>query len=114
VVLDYLWGRSAERLLIVAPKVVKEGVPIRFVQLGHSSGANISLPAHSLRSVAIEMTGSGLGSVPLRRIVQVIEEVLHAAVTGSFKIEVKPTRLSLVAQSWHDTNLMPRIVFTMD
>jgi hypothetical protein len=113
IVLDYLWGKSAERLLATAPKVVKEGVPIRFVQIGHSSGANISLPAHSLRSVAIEMTGSGLGSVPLRRIVQVIEEVLQAAVVARFHIALKPTPLAQVERAWNNTAMMPRVVFTM-
>src|SRR6202050_3101586 len=34
VVLDYLWGKSAERLLIAAAKAGQEAVPIRFVQIG--------------------------------------------------------------------------------
>ena len=39
VVIDYLWGKSAERLLIAGAKAGKEAVPIRFVQVGAVSGA---------------------------------------------------------------------------
>jgi NADPH:quinone reductase-like Zn-dependent oxidoreductase len=113
IVLDYLWGRSAERLLITAPKVVKEGVPVRFVQVGHSSGVNITLPATALRSVAVQLMGSGLGSVPLRRIVNVVDELLHAAAAARFTIDIKPVPLSQVAQAWGIDRMMPRIVFTI-
>jgi NADPH:quinone reductase-like Zn-dependent oxidoreductase len=57
VVLDYLWGKSAEKLLITAAKEGKEAVPIRFIQIGTSSGANITLPGAVLRSSAIELMG---------------------------------------------------------
>jgi len=65
VVIDYLWGRSAERLLIAAAKAGKDSAPIRFVQVGSASGSDISLPSAALRSSAIELMGSGIGSVPL-------------------------------------------------
>ncbi|OYX75781.1 MAG: alcohol dehydrogenase, partial [Bradyrhizobium sp. 35-63-5] len=42
VVIDYLWGASAERLLIAAAKAGKDAVPIRFVQIGSVSGAEIT------------------------------------------------------------------------
>ena len=74
VVLDYLWGRSAECLLIAGSKV-RTDAPIRFIQIGTASGANITLPGTILRSRAIELMGSGLGSVPINRIVRAIEEV---------------------------------------
>ena len=34
VVLDYLWGRSAERMLVAAARAAEEGKRIRFVQIG--------------------------------------------------------------------------------
>jgi hypothetical protein len=38
VVLDYLWGKSAERLIAAGAKVGAEAVPIRFVQIGSVTG----------------------------------------------------------------------------
>ncbi len=63
VMIDYLWGRSAERLLIAAAKAGKDAVPIRFVQIGAASGDDITLPGAVLRSSAIELMGSGIGSI---------------------------------------------------
>lgn len=113
VVLDYLWGKSAERLLAAAAKTAQEGVPIRFVQIGHSSGANITLAAPTLRSAAIELMGSGLGSVALPRIIRTVDELFQAAVTGGFEIATKPVPLSQVEQMWAGDSTTPRIVFTM-
>src|ERR1700683_1402124 len=78
VVVDYLWGKSAERLLIAAAKAGAEAVPIRFVQIGAASGATISLPGAVLRSSAIELMGSGIGSVPLDRFLKAIDGLLQA------------------------------------
>ena len=64
IVLDYLWGPSAEKILIAGAKAGKEAVPIRFVQIGTASEPNISLPGAVLRSSAIQLMGSGIGSVP--------------------------------------------------
>jgi NADPH:quinone reductase-like Zn-dependent oxidoreductase len=113
VVLDYLWGKSAERILVAGAKAGKEGVPIRFVQIGNASGANITLPAAALRSTPIELMGSGLGSVPLNRIVGAVEELLRAAVNGGFEIATKTVALSEVEQAWSGDACHPRIVFTV-
>lgn len=113
VVLDYLWGQSAERLLIAGSKVGTD-TPIRFVQIGSAGGANITLPGGILRSTAIEIMGSELGSVSVNRIVATIEAVLQAAVPGHFAIATKPVPLSELDQTWSNDAYMPRIVFTID
>ena len=46
VVVDYLWGKSAERLLIAAAKAGK-AAPLRFVQIGSVSGETIGCQAPS-------------------------------------------------------------------
>jgi NADPH:quinone reductase-like Zn-dependent oxidoreductase len=112
VVLDYLWGRSAECLLIAGSRA-GTGAPIRFIQIGTAGGANITLPGAILRSTAIELKGSGLGSVSVNRIVRGIEEVLHAAVAGRFEIATKPVPLSEVEQAWSSDAYIPRVVFTV-
>jgi hypothetical protein len=112
VVLDYLWGQSAECLLTAGSKA-GTGAPISFIQIGTAGGTNITLPGSILRSTPIELMGSGLGSVPINRIVGAIEQVLRAAVAGHFEIATKPMPLSEVGQAWSGDSYMPRVVFTI-
>jgi NADPH:quinone reductase-like Zn-dependent oxidoreductase len=111
VVLDYLWGPSAERLLIAAAKAGEDTIPIRFVQIGAASAPTISLPSAVLRSSAIELMGSGIGSVPLHRQVQAIDELLQATVLRGFEIETKTVPLSEVEAVWTTDAGIPRTVF---
>lgn len=113
VVLDYLWGKSAEQILIAGTKAGKDGVPIRFVQVGNASGGTITLPASALRSVPIELMGSGLGSVPFDRIVAAIAELLQAAADSGFRIATETVPLSDVEQVWPGEACNPRIVFAV-
>lgn len=113
VVLDYLWGKSAERILIAGTKAGAEGVPIRFIQIGNSSGGNITLPASAIRSTAIELIGSGLGSIPLPRIVGSIQDLLHATAKAGFELATRTVPLSNVEQAWAGDANIPRVVFTI-
>ena len=114
VVIDYLWGRSAERILIAAAKAGAESVPIRFVQVGSASGSDITLPSAALRSSAITMMGSGLGSVSIEGFIRSIEGLLQAAVPAGFKIAVQSVPLSEVEQAWSQDDSARRTVFTLD
>jgi len=113
VVIDYLWGPSAERLLIAGAKAGRDAVPIRFVQVGSASGPNITLPSAPLRSSAIELMGSGIGSIPLDRFVNAIDGLLQATVPGGFKIAAKSVPLSEVEQAWPNDDSARRTVFTV-
>lgn len=112
VVLDYLWGPSARSILIAAARAAAENAPIRFVQIGAMSGAEISLPAAVLRSSAIEMKGSGLGSISLPRLVASIGGVLQAAGSARLALEYRTAPLSDRAASWTDDGA--RIVYLPD
>jgi NADPH:quinone reductase-like Zn-dependent oxidoreductase len=112
VVIDYLWGRTAERLLIAAAKAGKGATPIRFVQVGSVSGSDIALPSAVLRSSAIELMGSGIGSVPLDRLVLAIDGVLRATNPGGFQIAARPVPLSEVEHAWSLDDAR-RTVFTV-
>jgi NADPH:quinone reductase-like Zn-dependent oxidoreductase len=114
VVIDYLWGKSAERLLIAAAKAGPDAVPIRFVQVGSASGSDITLPSAVLRSSAIELMGSGIGSIPLHRLVRCVGELLQATAPGGFKIATTAVLLSDVEQAWANDDSTRRIVFTLD
>ena len=113
VVIDYLWGASAERLLIAAAKAGAEAVPIRFVQVGSVSGQTISLPSAVLRASAIELMGSGIGSIALGRLVSLTGDVLHAAASRGFRIAVDPVPLSEVAEAWSKSGSASRTVLTI-
>jgi NADPH:quinone reductase-like Zn-dependent oxidoreductase len=111
VVVDYLWGQSAESLLMAAAKVHQGARPMRFVQIGAISGGSINLPGAVLRSSAIELKGSGIGSVPLERLIQAIAEVLRATIPGGFAIATQAIPLSKVESAWNATGDSRRIVF---
>jgi NADPH:quinone reductase-like Zn-dependent oxidoreductase len=113
VVLDYLWGQSAERIIIAGAKAGKDAVPIRFVHIGSVSAPNITLPSAALRSSAITLMGSGIGSIPMDGIVKSVGELMRATVSGGFKIATKTFPLSEVEHVWAGANSMPRTVFQM-
>jgi len=114
VVVDYLWGASAERLLVAAAKGLPDGAPLRFVQVGSASGANITLPSAVLRSSAIALMGSGLGSVPRDKLAADIGELLQAAAARGFAIPVRAVPLPDVERAWGESDSAARTVFTVD
>lgn len=114
VVLDYLWGKSAERLLIAGAKAGAEAVPIRFVQIGSVSASEIMLPSAVLRSSAIELMGSGIGSVPLERLLHAIDGLMQATVPGGFKIAAESVAQSEVERAWAEGDSTRRTVFVVN
>jgi len=102
VVLDYVWGPSAEALIVAAAKSGPEAVPIRYVQIGAISGADITLPGAALRSSALQLMGSGIGSIPQPRLLAAIRSVLEAAPQAGLRIATRTRPLAQVAQAWDD------------
>jgi len=111
VVLDYLWGQSAELLLAAGAKAAPDAVPLRFVQIGSMSAPTITLPSAALRSSAIELMGNGIGSIPMPRLLGSIEQLLNATIPGGFEIATNPVPLSQVEDHWANEN-QARTVFT--
>jgi NADPH:quinone reductase-like Zn-dependent oxidoreductase len=113
VVVDYLWGKSAERLLVAAAKGLQDDAALRFVQVGSASGPNIALPSAVLRSKAITLMGSGLGSVPRDKLAADIGELLQTAATRGFAIPVRAVPLPEVERAWGESDSAARTVFTI-
>jgi NADPH:quinone reductase-like Zn-dependent oxidoreductase len=111
VVLDYLWGQSAERIIIAGAKAGKDAVPIRFVHIGSVSAPNITLPSAALRSSAITLMGSGIGSIRVNRMITAIDELIRATVPGGFQITTRTVPLSDVEHVWSTAESLPRTVF---
>jgi len=112
VVLDYLWGDSAEVLLAAAAHAAPEAVPIRFVSIGSTAGPKISLASALLRSSALDLLGSGLSSIPLPRLLKAVEEVFAATIPGGFEIPIKAVPLAQIAEYWNSEDARVRTVFT--
>jgi NADPH:quinone reductase-like Zn-dependent oxidoreductase len=102
VVLDYLWGPSAELILkAAAGHGSPEGEPrIRFVQIGSVSANAITLPAQLLRSSGVELLGSGLGSLSSQQILQSLRVMFAAVSKVPFAIDVDPVPLAKVEEAW--------------
>ncbi|CAE6690410.1 L-threonine 3-dehydrogenase [Paraburkholderia nemoris] len=113
VVLDYLWGPSARSLLIAAAKASADAYPVRFVQIGAISGADIVLPAAVLRATAITLLGSGIGSVTLPRLLHAVKEVLDATVPAGLQIATEAVPLADLNQHWESSDSQVRTVFTL-
>jgi hypothetical protein len=75
------------------------------------SAPNITLPSAVLRSSAITLMGSGIGSIPVDKIVKSIGELMQATIPGGFRIETQTFPLSEVERVWAVANNMPRTVF---
>jgi NADPH:quinone reductase-like Zn-dependent oxidoreductase len=112
VVLDYLWGPSAELLLASAAKVAPDAVPIRFIEIGSVSAPSITLPSAVIRSTAIELMGSGIGSVSMPRVFDAIAKVLNAAVPAGLQIATKAVSLREIELHWAVREGRARTVFT--
>ena len=113
VVLDYLWGQSAEALIVAAAKAGKEAVPIRYVQIGAVSGGSITLPSAALRSSGLVLMGSGIGSIALEGMLGAIGGVLQAVAPGKLKIETKVVSLADIEYTWNINTGASRVVFVM-
>jgi NADPH:quinone reductase-like Zn-dependent oxidoreductase len=113
VVLDYIWGSPAEKLLqTIAQKGLQKSSPrVRFIQIGNSAGGTISLAAATLRSSGLELLGSGFGSASLDEIRHALVEFFAEAAQAPYVFEVKAAPLSDVGALWNRKEEGARLVF---
>ena len=114
VVLDYLWGPSAEQIIIAAAKNGKDGARVRYVEIGSLGGETIQLPGQALRATGLELMGSGVGSVAIERLVAGIEEVMRVATPRHFEVKTRAVRLADVERAWAEDTGTPRLVFLVE
>ncbi len=114
VVLDFLYGNSAEAFLsaCVGPALGEAEPRLRFVQIGTLAGPNITLPAMVLRSSGLELLGSGLGALSHEELVKNIGEFLAAYRAGGFRIETETASLRDVEAAW-TRQTAARLVLTL-
>jgi NADPH:quinone reductase-like Zn-dependent oxidoreductase len=107
IVIDYTWGTPVEWIL----HAVKGGGlhtpyhPIRIVTVGNMAGDNMNLGSAQLRSSAIEIVGSGFGSLPPAAFAtmntEIIPDLLKLAAGGGLHIDTQSVPLSDVEKAWH-------------
>jgi NADPH:quinone reductase-like Zn-dependent oxidoreductase len=113
VVVDYLWGKSAETIIVAIAKAAEDARPVRFVQVGSSSGGDITLSGAALRSSAIVLMGSGIKSVSLPDLLAAVGHVFAATVPANLQIATRVLPLSDVQTAWDEDGGKARVVFVL-
>lgn len=114
IILDYLWGRTAECLIhAFAGKGSPAGEPrIRFVQIGSVTGSDIKLSSGVLRSSGLEILGSGFGSLSIQTLLSAIGDLFSSIVPAKLLIAIETASLSDVETAWNRNTGDRRLVFT--
>jgi NADPH:quinone reductase-like Zn-dependent oxidoreductase len=111
VVLDYLWCAPAEMLLSAIAKSQHAAARVRYVQIGAMAGADISLPAATLRSTRLELLGSGFTGGSIAKLFESMGQFLQLAAREPFQIRTKSAPLSEVESLWNAAQSGARLVF---
>jgi NADPH:quinone reductase-like Zn-dependent oxidoreductase len=113
VVVDYLWGKSAQTIIVAIARAAEDARPVRFVQVGSASGSDITLPGAALRSSAIVLMGSGIKSVSLPDLLAAVGHVFAATVPANLQIATRVLPLSDVQTAWDEDGGKARVVFVL-
>lgn len=115
IVIDYLWGHTAEIILGCLKGNGSFTNKIRYVSVGSMSGDLIQLSAANLRSVDLQLTGSGLGAWTKLQVKQLFSDILpemfELAAKGKLKVKNTTVKLENIAELWNmDVNDGQRLV----
>jgi NADPH:quinone reductase-like Zn-dependent oxidoreductase len=104
VIIDYLWGHTAE-LILSSLKGSGSFTPYtRYVSVGSITGDLIHLSAANLRSVNLQIAGSGLGSWTKMQVkilfTEILPEMFQLAADGKIKIQTINITLADIEKCW--------------
>ena len=104
VIIDYLWGRTAEMILSALKGDGSFTPRTRFVSVGSVTGDLIQLSAATLRSVDLQLSGSGLGSWTKSQVrtlfSEILPEMFQLAADGKLKIGTVNVALRDIEKMW--------------
>jgi NADPH:quinone reductase-like Zn-dependent oxidoreductase len=104
VIIDYLWGHTAEMILAVLKGNGSFTARTRFVSVGSVTGDLIRLSAANLRSVDLQLSGSGLGSWTKSQVrilfTEILPEMFQLAADGKLKAETANVALRDIEKLW--------------
>lgn len=97
IIIDYLWGHSAELILSSLKGKGTFTHKVRFVSIGSVTGDKIQLSAETLRSTDIQLCGSGLGSWTKDQLKQLFSKILPEMfkLTAENKLEIDTVKVDL-------------------
>jgi NADPH:quinone reductase-like Zn-dependent oxidoreductase len=105
IVVDYLWGRSAEMILACLKGDGFFTNKTRYVSVGSMAGDQITLSAANLRSVDLQLTGSGMGAWSKQQVAKFFSEILpemfQLAAAGKLSVDTVTVKLEDVAGLWN-------------
>jgi NADPH:quinone reductase-like Zn-dependent oxidoreductase len=105
VIIDYLWGHTAEMILACVKGDGSFTNKIRFVSVGSVTGDLIQLSAANLRSVNLQLTGSGLGAWSKQQVARlftdILPEMFQLAAEGKLKAGTITVKLEDIADLWN-------------
>ncbi len=104
VVIDYLWGSTAEMILAVLKGEGAFTPRTRFVSVGSMTGDLIQLSAANLRSTDLVLSGSGLGSWTKDQVralfAEILPEMFQLAAEGRLTVETTSVALRDIGSLW--------------
>lgn len=104
IVLDYLWGRPAELILSALKGNGSFTNKIRYVTIGGMAGETIQLSSGILRSVDLQLSGSGLGSWSKAEVrllfSEILPEMFHLAAENKLKVNIEEGSIVDVETMW--------------
>lgn len=105
IIIDYLWGHTAELILSSIKGNGSYTHKVRFVSIGAMSGETIRLSAEILRSVDLQLSGSGLGSWTKNEMQllfsDIIPEMFQLAADNKLKIDIETVSLTDIEKLWN-------------
>ncbi|RZJ56156.1 MAG: zinc-binding alcohol dehydrogenase family protein [Flavobacterium sp.] len=118
IIIDYLWGHSAELILKSLKGNGGFTHKTRYVSVGSMSGDYIQLSAEILRSVDLKLSGSGFGSWTKEEmkilLLEILPEMFALAVSKKLIIETVSLDIKDIEKAW-DMNISngQRLVITI-
>lgn len=104
IIIDYLWGHTAELILASLKGKGSFTHKTRFVSIGAVTGDKIQLSAENLRSVDLQLSGSGLGSWTkdeMKKLFsEIIPEMFQLAADNKMKVDIEKVSLADIEKLW--------------
>lgn len=113
IVIDYIWGQPAAELMAgFAGGRHDSAQPLTWIQIGSMAGATADIPSAALRSMPLQIVGSGIGSVAVADIVAELPELAAAISGGTLRTQARAVPLADVERVWPQPENGQRVVFT--
>jgi len=104
IIIDYLWGHTAELILEALKGNGAFTHRTRFVSIGSITGDKIQLSSEILRSVDLQILGSGLGSWTKPAMQQLFKEIIpemfQLALDNKLKVDTESIGLPDIEKLW--------------